>query len=46
MIGIQDYAKLKYEQDLLDGIIGDGQMSDADKLFNGILEYAKIYDSP
>ena len=46
MIGIQDYAKLKAEQDLLDDIIGDGRLSDADKLFKGILEYAKIYDSP
>lgn len=45
MIGIQDYAKLKQEQDLLDGIIGDGNMLDADKLFGGILEYAQIFDT-
>ncbi|MDE5654328.1 MAG: hypothetical protein K2I46_01805 [Clostridia bacterium] len=46
MVGIQDYAKLKRERDLLDGIIGDGNMLDADKLFSGILEYAQIFDAP
>ena len=46
MMGIQDYAKLKFEQDLLDSIIGDGQMSDIDKLFDGILKYREIYDMP
>ncbi|MDE5756361.1 MAG: hypothetical protein K2I23_04655 [Clostridia bacterium] len=46
MMGIQDYARLKAEQDLLDSLIGDGQMSDTAKLFNGTLEYAKLYDAP
>lgn len=46
MMGIQDCAKLKVEQDLLDSIIGDGHMSDMDKLFNGILKYTEIYDMP
>lgn len=43
MVGIQDYAILKAEQDLLDSIIKDGVMPDADKIFDGMLEYAKIY---
>ena len=46
MTGIQDYARLKVEQDLLDGLIGDGQMSDASQIFCGMLEYAKIYNAP
>ena len=46
MTGIQQYASLKAEQDLLDGIIGDGQMSDTARLFDGMLAYAKLYDEP
>lgn len=46
MMGIQDYNSLKIEQDLLDALIGDGHMSDTSRIFNGILEYAKIYDEP
>ncbi|MDE6869373.1 MAG: hypothetical protein K2J75_01480 [Clostridia bacterium] len=46
MMGIQDYASLKAEQDLLDSIIGDGQMSDTARLFGGIMEYAKMYYEP
>ncbi|MDE6372403.1 MAG: hypothetical protein K2L61_02555, partial [Clostridia bacterium] len=46
MMGVQDYASLKAEQDLLDGIIGDGQMSDTARLFDGMLAYAKVYNSP
>lgn len=46
MMGIQDYAALNSEQNILDRIIGDGNMSDADKLFSGMLEYANVYDTP
>ena len=46
MMGIQDYAELKREQDLLDSVIGDGRITDTDKLFGGTLEYAKLYDMP
>ncbi|MDE7349277.1 MAG: hypothetical protein K2N53_06405 [Clostridia bacterium] len=46
MTGIQQYASLKAEQELLDGIIGDGQISDTARLFDGMLAYAKLYDEP
>lgn len=40
MLGKYDYANIKREQDMLDGIIGGGEMADKAKIFDGILEYA------
>ena len=44
MLGIQQNAKLKAEETVLSEIIGDGNIDDKDKLFDGIVAYAQISD--
>lgn len=45
MLGVYDGGKLKARQILLDGIIGEGDMSDKAKVFDGLLRFAKAYES-
>ncbi len=44
MLGKYDYSNIKREQDLLDGMIGDGEMADKARILEGFVEYAKVAD--